>query len=126
MEFTSSYDEMARPRWSRRRSVRDDVADPVGVRRLVAAAVGRPLRLQDLPVETSIASTPACDERPRDLDGVVGVIPPSAQSVAEMRTDIGRSSGHAARMARTPRRVAQPVLERSRRRRRCAGSTAAR
>ncbi len=28
------------------------------------------------------------------------VIPPSTQSVAEMRTDIGRSAGHTARIAR--------------------------
>ena len=29
-----------------------------------------------------------------------GVMPPSTQSCAEIRTDIGRSTGHTARMAR--------------------------
>jgi hypothetical protein len=29
-----------------------------------------------------------------------GVLPPGAQSCAEIRTDIGRSAGHAARIAR--------------------------
>ena len=52
-------------------------------------------------------------EHPRERDGVVGVKPPSTQSVAEIRTHIGLSSGHTARhgvedLQREPR----PVLQR--------------
>ena len=38
-------------------------------------------------------------ERPGDLDGVVASVPPSYQSVAEIRTLIGRSAGQTARTA---------------------------
>ena len=43
-------------------------------------------------------SAPAA-EAARDLDRVVGVMPPSTQSCAEIRTDMGLSSGQAARTA---------------------------
>mgnify|MGYP003694562511 CR=1 FL=1 len=43
-----------------------------------------------------------------------GVLPPGAQSCAEMRTDIGSSAGHTARMrAKHLERIAAAVLERA-------------
>ncbi len=57
----------------------------------------------ELPAEeTSIASQPASLSRRASSTDSSAVVPlPSGiQSVAEMRTDIGRSSGQAARIAR--------------------------
>ena len=48
-------------------------------------------------------SQPACANERATTTASSPVSPPSAQSVAEMRTDIGFSSGHAVRMARNTR-----------------------
>src|SRR6267378_6819769 len=51
------------------------------------------------PVETSIRSTPASPKARAITTASSPVTPPSAQSVPEMRTDIGLCAGHAARIA---------------------------
>ncbi|MCY1560952.1 hypothetical protein D9M68_981510 [compost metagenome] len=55
------------------------------------------------PEEQSIKSAPACLNRRAMRTASSGVMPPSTQSWAEMRTLIGLSCGQAARMARNTR-----------------------
>jgi hypothetical protein len=54
------------------------------------------------PDEQSIRSAPAALKARAMATASSGVMPPSTQSCAEMRTDIGLSAGQAARMPRTP------------------------
>ena len=51
------------------------------------------------PLETSIRSHPACAKARAICTASSPVSPPSTQSVAEMRTDIGFSAGHTSRIA---------------------------
>ena len=53
------------------------------------------------PVDTSIRSAPAAASRRAISTASPGVVPPAAQSLAEMRTDSGRSAGQTARTAST-------------------------
>jgi hypothetical protein len=51
------------------------------------------------PDEQSMRSAPAALKARPMATASAGVMPPSTQSCAEMRTDIGRSAGQAARTA---------------------------
>ena len=87
----------------------------VGERRLVHAAVDR-LRLarRPGPTSTSIRSAPAALNSRAIATASSGVLPPSAQSCAEMRTDIGSCCRpHGAHRAEHFERIAAAVLERA-------------
>ncbi len=103
------------------------VADLVAERRLIHAAVDR-LRLDRRLAGGHVDDVRAgSDERPaRSTTASSPVTPSSTQSVAETRTDIGRSSGHdRAHRARRPRAGSAAGSRASRRTRRCAGCSAA-
>ena len=90
------------------------VADAVGERRLVHAAVDRLLPLLTWPDEQSIMSAPAALKARAISTASSGVMPPSTQSCAEMRTDIGRCvRPDGAHRGEHLERIAQPVLERA-------------
>ena len=78
----------------------DVVADPLGERGLVAAPVGRvPRGATTSPLETSIAAAP-CAAIARAISTASAiVVPPSAQSTAEMRTSSGLLAASALRTA---------------------------
>ena len=76
------------------------VANLVAEGRLEHSAVDRLLAAQVWPADTSIRSAPSRANASPISTASSGVMPSApAQSVAEMRTDIGRSLGHAARIA---------------------------
>ena len=76
------------------------VADAIGERRLVHAPVDRLARAATTwPDEQSIMSAPAALNSRAIATASSGVMPPSTQSCAEMRTLIGLSAGQTARMA---------------------------
>ena len=99
-ELTSSQEEMRADRDHRDAELAADlVADPVGERGLVRPAVGGPLLLDHLAGGDVDRVRAVLGEGAGDRTASSTSMPPSYQSVAEIRTVIGRSAGHTARTA---------------------------
>src|SRR5450830_417743 len=75
------------------------IADTIRKRCLEHPSKYRLLRFTTCPDEQSIRSAPAALNNLAISTASSGVIPPSTQSCAEIRTEIGLLSGHTARIA---------------------------